>query len=134
LNSHAALLGIRLEIKLAATATNPFFGCCGQSKKESAMFHLTTIQFLNCAIALLMVIAVAAVVFGATHKREKVAFYKFSDAEYDRELLENGKSSETAEWLVSYHAHNESFRRQHSGANEQGTESRGVNRWDGDLN
>jgi hypothetical protein len=98
------------------------------------MFHLTTIQFLNCAIALLLVIAIGAVVFGATHKREKVAFYKFSDAEYDRELLENGKSSESAEWLVDYHTRNESLRRQNTGANDQGTESRSVNQWNGDLN
>lgn len=98
------------------------------------MIHLTTIEFLNCAIALLMVVAIAAVVFGATRKREKVAFYKFSEAAYDRELPDSGKSSEAAEWLVGYRARNESLRRQNSGANEQGTESRSVNQWDGDLN
>jgi hypothetical protein len=98
------------------------------------MFHLTTIQFLNCAIGFLLVIAIAAVVFGATHKKKKVIFYKFSGAEYDHEVLDNAKSCETSEWLADPHARFTSFSRQDFGTNDQGTESRSVNHWDGDLN
>jgi hypothetical protein len=105
-----------------------------KQEKENAMVHLTNVQFLAGAIAVFLVIAIAIGLFRANHKMNKVAFYEFTDAEYDLELLQKGDSGEAADWMADRPGRLGPSLLQESFINDLGSRAHGANWWDNDLN